>query len=198
MFASWKKICYQPRQHIKTQRQHLANKIYTVKAMIFPVVMYKCESWTIKKAECWGKDAFELCCWRIILRIPWTARRSSQSILKEINPQYSLEGLLLKLNLQYFGHLMQRADSLRKGLMLGKAERKRVLHIMRWLDSITSTQWTCIWANSGREWRAEEPGMLQRVGLQRVGRYLVTEQQQNVMINKQFLWGANSWTTHNR
>ena len=160
--------------------------------------MYKCESWTIKKAECWGKDAFELCCWRIILRIPWTARRSSQSILKEINPQYSLEGLLLKLNLQYFGHLMQRADSLRKGLMLGKAERKRVLHIMRWLDSITSTQWTCIWANSGREWRAEEPGTLQRVGLQRVGRYLVTEQQQSVMINKQFLWGANSWTTHNR
>ena len=162
-------------------------------AMDFPVVMYKCESWTIKKAERWGIDASELWCWRRILRVPWTTRRSSQSILKEINPEYPLEGLLLKLNVRYFGHLMQRADSLGKALMLGKAKGKECCK--EWDGWIASpTQWTCIWANSGRWWRTEEPGM----GLQRVGRYLVTEQQQNVMINKQLLWGANSWTTHNR
>ena len=93
--------------------------------MVFPVVMYGCESWTIKKAECQRIDAFELCCWRRLLRVPWTARRSNQSILKEISPEYSLEGLMLKLKLQYFGHLMQRADSFEKSLMLGKIEGGR-------------------------------------------------------------------------
>ena len=107
--------------------------------MVFPVVMHRCESWTIKKAERQRIDAFELWCWRRLLRVPWTARRSNQSILKEINPEYSLEGLMLKLKLQHFGHLIQRADSLEKTLMLGKIEgrRRRGWQRMRWLDGIT-------------------------------------------------------------
>ena len=118
----------------------LPTKISLVKAVVFPVVMYGCESWTIKKAECWRIDAFELWCWRV-LRVPWTARRSNQSILKEISHEYSLEGLLLKLKLQYFGHLMQRADSLEKTLVLGKIEsrRRRAWQRMRWLDGITDS-----------------------------------------------------------
>ena len=109
--------------------------------MVFPVVMYGCESWTIKKAEHRRIDAFELWCWRRFLRVPWTARRSNQSILKEISPEYSLEGLMLKLKLQYFGHLMRRADSLEKTLMLGKIEgrRRRGRQRMRWLDGITNS-----------------------------------------------------------
>ena len=102
----WKESCNQPRQYIKRQRHTLPTKVCLVKAMVFPVVMYGCESWTIKKAEHQGIDAFELWCWRRLLRVPWTARRSNQSILKEINPECSLEGLMLKLKLQYFGHLM--------------------------------------------------------------------------------------------
>jgi len=118
----------------------LPTKIHLVKAMVFPVVMYGCESWTIKKDECWRIDAFELWCWRRLLRVPWTARRSNQSILKEISPECSLEGLMLKLKLQYFGHLMRRTDSLEKTLMLGKSEggRKRGQQRMRWLDCITN------------------------------------------------------------
>ena len=109
--------------------------------MVFPVVMYGCESWTTKKAECWRTDAFELWCWRRLLRVPWTARRSNQSILEEISPEYSLEGLMLKLKLQYFGHLMRRLDSLEKTLMLGKTEggRRRGWQRMRWLDGITNS-----------------------------------------------------------
>ena len=109
--------------------------------MVFPVVMYGCESWTRKKAECWRIDAFELWCWRRLLRVPWTARRSNQSILKEIRPGCSLEGLMLKLKLQYFGHLMWRVDSLEKTLMLGKIEgrRRRGRQRMRWLDGITDS-----------------------------------------------------------
>ena len=119
----------------------LPTKVCLVKAMVFPVVMYGCESWTIKKAEHQRIDAFELWCWRRLLRVPWTARRSNQSILKEISPEYSLEGLMLKLKLQYFGHLMGRADSLEKTLMLGKIEgrRRRGQQRMRWLDGITDS-----------------------------------------------------------
>ena len=109
--------------------------------MVFPVVMYGCESWTVKKAECWKIDAFELWCWKRLLRVPWTARRSNQSILKEISPEYSLEGLMLKLNLQYFGHLMQRVDLLEKTLMLGGigSRRRRGRQRMRWLGGITDS-----------------------------------------------------------
>ena len=112
-----------------------------VKAMVFPVVMYGCESWTVKKAECWRIDAFELWCWRRLLRVPWTARRSNQSILKEISPGCSLEGLMLKPKLQYFGHLMRRVDSLEKTLMLGGigVRRRRGWQRMRWLDGITDS-----------------------------------------------------------
>ena len=119
----------------------MPTKVRLVKAMVFPVVMYVCGSWTIKKAECQRNDAFELWCWRRLLRVPWTARRSNQSILKEISPGISLEGLILKLKLQYFGHLMRRADLLEKILMLGKIEgkRRRGRQRMRWLDGITDS-----------------------------------------------------------
>ena len=124
---------------LKIRNITLPTKFCLVKAMVFPVVMYGCESWTINKAECRTIDAFKVWCWRRLLRVPWTARRSNQSILKEISPIYSLEGLMLKLQLQYFGHLMQRTDSLEKTLMLGKIEgrRRRGQHRMRWLDGIT-------------------------------------------------------------
>ena len=114
MLTPWKESYDQPRQHIKKQRHYFATKIRLVKAMVFPVVMYGCDSWTVKKAECWKIAAFELWCWRRLLRVPWTARRSSQSILKEISPGCSLGGLMLKLKLQYFGHLMWRIDWLEK------------------------------------------------------------------------------------
>ena len=128
----------------------LPTKVCLVKAMVFPVVMYGHESWTIKKAECQRTDAFELWCWRRLLRVPWTARRSNQSILKEISPEYSLEGPMLKLKLQYFGYLMWRTNSLEKTLMLGKIDvrKRRRWQRMRWLDGIT-TWWTWVWASSG-------------------------------------------------
>ena len=124
---------------LKSRDITLPTKVHIVKAMVFPVVMYRCECWTIKKAECWRTDAFELCCWRRLLRVPWTARRSNQSILKEISPEYSLEGVILKF--QYFGHLMWRTDSFEKTLMLGKIEgsRRRGQQRMSWLDGITDS-----------------------------------------------------------
>ena len=125
---------------LKSRDITLSTKVHLVKAVVFPVVMYGCESWTIKKAECRRFDAFELWCWRTLLRVPWTARRSNQSILKETSPRCSLEGLMLKLKLQYFGHLMRRADSYEKTLMLGKTEaRRRGRQRMRWLDGITDS-----------------------------------------------------------
>ena len=126
---------------LKSREITLSTKVHLVKAMVFPVVMYGCESWTIKKAERRRIDAFELWCWRRLLRVPWTARRSNQSILKEISPGCSLEGLMLKLKLQSFGHLMQRDDSSEKTLMLGKIEgrRRRGQQRMRWLDGITDS-----------------------------------------------------------
>ena len=127
-----------PRQHIKNRDITFPTKIHIVKAMVFLVVMYGCESWTIKKAECQRIDAFELWCWRRLLRVPWTARRCNQSILKEIRPEYSLEGLMLKLKLQYFGHLIQRANSLENTLMLEKTEgRGERDDRRRWLGGIS-------------------------------------------------------------
>ena len=126
---------------LKSRDITLPTKVHLVKAMVFPVVMYGCESWTVKKAESRRIDAFELWCWRRFLRVPWTARRSKQSILKEISPGCSLEGLMLKLKFQYFGHLMRRTDSFEKTLMLGKIEdgRRRGQQRMRWLDGITDS-----------------------------------------------------------
>ena len=124
---------------LKSRDITLPTKVRLVKAMVFPVVMYGCESWTVKKTECSRIDAFELWCWRRLLRVLWTVRRSNQSVLKEISPEHSLKGLMLKLKLKYFGHLMRRADSLEKTLILGKTEsrRRRGRQRMRWLDGIT-------------------------------------------------------------
>ena len=125
---------------LKNRDITLPTKVHIVKAMVFPVVMYGCQSWTITKTECWWIDAFELWCWRRLSRVPWTARRYNQSILKEISPEYSLAGLMLKLKVQYFGHLMGRTDSFEKTLMLGKIEgRRRGWQRMRWLDGITDS-----------------------------------------------------------
>ena len=124
---------------LKSRDITLPTKVHLVRAMVFPVVMYGCENWTIMKAECWRLDAFELWCWRRLLRVPWTARRSNQSILKEISPEYSLEGLMLRLKLQYFGHLMRRADSFEKTLTLEGigGRRRRGQQRIRWLDGFT-------------------------------------------------------------
>ena len=126
---------------LKSRDNTLPTKVRLVKAIVFPVVMHRCESWTVKKAGCRGIDAFELWCWRRLLRVPWTARISNQSILKEISPGCSLEGMMLKLKLQYFGHLMRQVDSLEKTLMLGRigGRRRRGRQRMRWLDGITDS-----------------------------------------------------------
>ena len=146
----------------------LPTKVHLVKAMVFPVVMYRYGSWTIKKAERQRIDAFELWCWRRLLRVPWTARRSNRSILKEISPEYSLEGLMLKLKLQYFGHLMGRTDSFEKTLMLGKIEGGREGDDRGWGGWMASpTRWTWVWVNSGSWWCTGKPGVLRFMGLKK-------------------------------
>ena len=154
----------------------MLTKVCIVKAMIFPVIMYGCENWTIKKGEHQRIDAFELWCWRKVLRVPWTARRSNQSILKDISPDYSLERLMLKLKLQYFDHLMRRIDSLEKtwcwlGLKAGREGDNRGWD--GWMASLT--QWTWVWVNSGSWWWTGRPGMLQSIGSQRIGHTWVAE-----------------------
>ena len=151
MLVPWKKSYDKPRHHIKKQKHHFSDKgpnyvMTKVKAMFFPVVRDGWESWTIKKAESQRIDAFEIWCWRRLLRVPWTARRSNQRILKEISPGCSLEGLMLKLKFQYFGHLFRRTDSLEKTLRLGKIEgtRRRGRQRMRWLDGITNSMDMCL------------------------------------------------------
>ena len=155
---------------LKSRDITLLIKVSIVKAMVFPVVMYRYESWTIKRAECWRIDAFKMWCWRRFLRVPWTARRSDPSILKEISPEYSLEGLMLKLKLQYFGHLIWRTDSLEKSLVLGKIEGRRRRGQQRmdgWMES--PTQWRWIWVNSRSWWWTGRPDVLHSTGSQRVG-----------------------------
>ena len=166
----WKESFDQPRQNIKELRYYFANKGPSSQGYCFPVVMYGCESRTIKKVECQRIDAFELWCWRRLLRVPWTARRSNQLILKEISPEYSLEGLILKLKLQYFGHLIQRAYSLEMTLMLGKIEgkRRRGWQRVRWLMA-SLILWMWVWVDSGSWWWTERPGVLSFLGSQRVG-----------------------------
>ena len=161
---------------LKSRDITLSANVHLVKVMVFPGVMYGCESWTIKKAECRRTDAFELWCWRRFLRVPWTAKRSNQSILKEISPGCSLEGLMLKPKLQYFGHLMWRTDSLEKTLMLGKIEGRREGDDRGWVGWMASpTQWTWVWASSGGWWWTGKAGVLQSMELQRVGHDWVTE-----------------------
>ena len=151
-------------------------KVHLVKAMIFPLAMYGCDSWTIKKAEDWRIDAFDLWCWRRLLRVPWTTRRSNQSVLKEISPEYSLEGLMLKLKLRYFGNLMRRTGSLEKTLMLGNLKMRGEGDDREWDGWIASlTQWTWVWASSESWWWIGKPGVLQSMGSQRVGHDWATE-----------------------
>ena len=163
---------------ILKSRDYFAKKVLLVGGIVFPVVMFGCESWTVKKAECQKIDAFELWCWRRLLRVPWTVRRSKQSILKEISPEYSLEGLMLKLKLQYFGHLMQRTDSFEKTLRPWCWERYRAGegNDRGWDGWMTSlTQWTWVWVNFGSWWWIGRPGVLQSMRSQRVGHNWATE-----------------------
>ena len=175
MLTPWKESYDQPRQHIKKQRHYFANKGPSSQGYGFSIVMYECESWTIKKAECWRIDAFEVCCWRL-LRVPWTERRSNQSILNHTSSECSLEGLMLKLKLQYFGHLIERADSFEKTLILWKieGERRRGQQRVRWLE-VSLIQWTWVCVNSRSWWWIGRPGVLWSVGLQRVGHNWLTE-----------------------
>ena len=160
---------------LKSRGITLPSKVHLVKAMVYPVVMYGCESWTIKKAECQSIDAFELWCWRRLLRVPWTARRSNQSIWKEISPGCSLEGLMLKLKLQYFGHLTRRVDSLEPSCWegLGAGEEGDDRGWDGWMAS--PTWWAWVWINSGSWWWTGMPGVLQFMGSQRVRHDWATE-----------------------
>ena len=176
MLTPWKKSYDQLDRVLKSRDITLPTNACLVKAMVFPTVMYWCESWTIKKAECRRIDAFELWCWRRLLRVPWIARRSNQSIQNETSPECSLEGLMLKLKLQYFGHLMGRADSFEKTLMQGKieCERRRGRQRMRWLDGITDLMNMNL-SNSGSWWWTGKSGVLQSMGSQKVGHNWTTE-----------------------
>ena len=161
---------------LKSRDITLPTKVRLVKSMVFPVVMYGCESWTVRKAKCTRIDAFELWCWRRLLRVPWTARRSNKSILKEISPGCSLEGLILKLKLQYFGHLMQRVDSLEQtdaGRNLGAGGEGDDRGWDGWMA--TWTWWTCVWVNSGSWWWTGRPDVLRFLGSRRVRHDWTTE-----------------------
>ena len=166
----------------------MSTKVHLVMVMVFPVVMYVCESWSIKKAECWWIDAFELWCWRRLFRVPWTARGSNQSILKEISPEWSLVGLILKLKLQYFGHFMRRADSLEKILMLGKIEGRgrRGGQRMKWLDGITDLMDMGL-GGLCKLVMDREAGVLWFMGLQRVGHDWATELTDWLSVPMEFL-----------
>ena len=173
MLAPWKKSYNKPRQHTKNQRHHCQQR--SSQAMVFSVVTYGYESWTIKTAECWRIDAFEVWYWRRLLRVPWTARRSNQPILKEISPEYSLEGLMLKLKLQYFGYLLRQTDSFERSwfgewLKAGEGDDRG------WDGWMASPiQWTWVWVSSRNWWWTGKPGILQAMGSERVRHDCVTE-----------------------
>ena len=168
----------------------MPTKIRIVKAMVFPAVMYGCESWSIKKAEHWRIDAFEVWCWGRLLRVPWTARRSNQSILNEISPEYSLEGLMMKLKLQYVDHLMGKTTHWKRLWCWEKLKAGREGDHRGWDGWIASLiQWTWVWASSGRWWRTGKPGVLQSMGTQRVRHGWATEQQQ---------WNLRHWGRQKR
>ena len=176
MLAPWMKSYDQPRQHIKKQRHYLPAKVHLVKAMVFAIVMYDCESWTIKKAEHQRIDAFEMWCWRRLLRVPWTARRFNQSILNEISPEYSLEGLMLKQNSNTFATWHEeltywKRPWCQKKLKVGGEGDDRGWD--GWMAS--PTQWTWVWVNFGSWWRTGRPALLQSKGLYRVGHVWATE-----------------------
>ena len=163
---------------LKSRDITLPTKVCLVKAMVFPVVMYGCDSWTLKKAEHQRIAAFELWCWRRLLRVPWTARRSNQSILKEVSPEYSLEGLMLKLKLRYFGHVIWRTDSLEKTLCWERLKAGAEGNDRGWDGRVASPpRWTWVWAGSGSRWWTGKPGMLQSMGSQRVGHDWATKLQ---------------------
>ena len=167
----------------KSRDTTLPTKVRLVKAIVFPVVMYGCESWTVKKAEHQRIDAFEVWFWRRLLRVPWTARRSNQSILKEISPGISLEGMMLKLKLQYFGHFMGRADSLNRSWCLERLKAGGEGNNRGWDGWMASpTKWTCVWVNSGSWWWTGRPGMVQSIGSQRVRHNRATELNWNIGI----------------
>ena len=175
MFVPWKKS-YDQLSILESRDITLPTKVRLAKAMVFPAVRYGCESWTVKKAEHWRIDPFELWCWRRLLRVPWTARRSNQSILKEISPGCSLKGLMLKLKLQYFGHLMWRGDSLEKTLMLGGIWGRRRMDDTWWDGWMASLiWWTWVWVNSRSWWWTGRPGVLRFMESQRVEHDWVTE-----------------------
>ena len=166
---------------LKSRDITLPTEVHLVKAMVFLVVVSGCEIQSINKAEHWITDAFELWCWRRLLRVPWIARRSNQSILKEINPEYSLEGLMLKLKLQYFGHWCKEQTHWKRLWCWERLKAGREGDDRRWADWMASpTQWIWVWANSGTWWRTGRPGMLQSMGSKRVGNDWVTEQQQTI------------------
>ena len=162
----WRKVMTNLDSILKSRDITLPTKVHLVKAMVFPVVMYGCESSAVKKAECRRIDAFELWCWRRLLRVPWTAGRVNQYILQEISPGCSLEGLMLKLKLQHFGHFMWRADSFEKTLMLGKIEVSRRGRQRMWFWMASPTQWTRVWVDSGNFWWTGGTGVLQFMGSQ--------------------------------
>ena len=175
---------------LKSRDNTLPTKVHLVKAMVFPVVMYGCESWTVKQADSQRTDAFELWCWRRLLWVLWTAWKSNQSILKEASPGFSLEGLMLRLKLQYFGYLMWRADSLENTLMLGGigGRRRRGRQRMRWLDGI-SDLCTWVWVISGSWWWTGRPSMLRFMGSPRVGHNWATEVNSTLIVDSQD-WGG--------
>ena len=187
MLTPWKESMTNLGSIFKSRDITLPTKVRLVKAMVFPVVLYWCESWTVKKAECWRIDAFELWCWRRLLRVPWTARRSNQSILKEINPGISLERMMLKLKLQYFGHLMQRVDS-------GKdPDAGRDWGQEKGTTEDEMAGWMWVWVNSGRWWWTGRPGVLWFMGSQRVGHDWATELS---WTEKLALSGSSCYTHH--